>query len=90
MTTQTAMALYSISLAFGFAGWDMAMWQHCVAKRSEGDHGTVRSRAPVYPWIARWQWLDIDWKKYPHLKIWYEQISERPTVQRGLCALRQL
>ncbi len=43
----------------------------------------------IYPWIARWQWLDIDWESYPHLKTWYEQLSERPVVQKGLTVLRQ-
>ncbi len=43
----------------------------------------------IYPWIARWQWLDINWNQYPNLKIWYDRLSARPTVQKGLNALAQ-
>ena len=43
----------------------------------------------IYPWIARWQWLDIDWNKFPNLKAWYDRLSERPAIQEGLNALAQ-
>jgi GST-like protein len=43
----------------------------------------------IYPWIARWQWLDIDWNKFPNLKAWYDRLSERPAIQKGLSALAQ-
>ena len=43
----------------------------------------------IYPWIARWQWLDIDWNKFPNLKAWYDRLSERPAIQKGLNALAQ-
>ncbi len=43
----------------------------------------------IFPWIARWQWLDIDWNEYPNLKAWYDRLSERPAIQEGLNALAQ-
>jgi glutathione S-transferase len=41
----------------------------------------------IYPWIARHEWLDIDWTPYPHLRRWFDALSERPTVQKGLTVL---
>jgi len=43
----------------------------------------------IFPWIARWQWLDIDWNKFPNLKDWYDRLSERPAIQKGMNALTQ-
>ena len=40
----------------------------------------------VYPWVARWEWLDLDWVRYPNLKRWFDVISRRPAVRRGLVA----
>ena len=33
------------------------------------------------------EWLDIDWAEYTNLKTWYDLISDRPTVQRGLTVM---
>lgn len=41
----------------------------------------------IYPWIARHEWLDIDWTDYPHLKRWFDRISEREAVKKGLTVL---
>ena len=40
----------------------------------------------VYPWVARWEWLDLDWVRYPNLERWFDAISRRPAVRRGLVA----
>ena len=40
----------------------------------------------VYPWVARGDWLDINWHEYPHVKRWFDTVSARPAVQRGLVA----
>ena len=40
----------------------------------------------VYPWVARWEWLELNWDRYPNLRRWYDAISARPAVQRGLVA----
>ena len=41
----------------------------------------------VYPWLRSWQNQGIDWADYPHLKAWFDKISERPAVQRGVQVL---
>lgn len=41
----------------------------------------------VYPWLRSWQNQGIDWTDYPELKAWFDQIGERPAVQRGLAVL---
>ena len=37
----------------------------------------------TWPWISRYEWQEIDWAEFPHLKRWYKQIAERPGVQKG-------
>lgn len=37
----------------------------------------------TWPWIARYQWHDIDWSRYPALLDWYLRIADREAVQRG-------
>ncbi|MBU0726259.1 MAG: glutathione S-transferase N-terminal domain-containing protein [Alphaproteobacteria bacterium] len=38
----------------------------------------------TYPWIARWEWHGIDWADFPNLKRWFDEISARPAVQKGM------
>ena len=37
----------------------------------------------TWPWISRYEWHDIDWADYPHLRDWYARIARRPAVQAG-------
>jgi GST-like protein len=37
----------------------------------------------TWPWIARFEWQDMDLNRYPHVKRWYLAIADRPAVQRG-------
>lgn len=37
----------------------------------------------IWPWISRFEWQQVDMKKYPNVKRWYETIARRPAVQRG-------
>ncbi|MEM7216721.1 MAG: glutathione S-transferase N-terminal domain-containing protein [Pseudomonadota bacterium] len=37
----------------------------------------------TFPWIARWEWHEIDWAAYPHLRDWYVRVARREAVQRG-------
>jgi GST-like protein len=48
-----------------------------------GDEYSIADIA-TYPWIARHDWQGIDLKKFPTLKDWFERISARPAVQRGM------
>jgi len=37
-----------------------------------------------YPWTAGWKSQGIDLDEFRHFKRWFEEISERPAVQRGM------
>jgi len=38
----------------------------------------------TYPWVARHEWHKVDLNDFPHVKRWYDAISARPAVQRGM------
>ena len=38
----------------------------------------------TYPWIARHEWHKVDLKDFPHVKRWFDAISARPAVQKGM------
>ncbi len=38
----------------------------------------------IYPWAARFEWQQIDLAAYPHVKRWFDALSARPAVQRGM------
>ncbi|MBK6650883.1 MAG: glutathione S-transferase N-terminal domain-containing protein [Betaproteobacteria bacterium] len=44
----------------------------------------------IYPWLRSWQNQGIDWADYPSLREWFETISARPAVQRGIQVLADL
>jgi GST-like protein len=35
-------------------------------------------------WISRWEWVDIDWTKYPNLKAWFDRMMARPAIAKGM------
>jgi len=37
----------------------------------------------AWPWVARFEWQNIDLAEFPQVKRWYLTIAERPAVQRG-------
>jgi len=37
----------------------------------------------TWPWIARFEWQQMDLTDYPNLLRWYLEIADRPAVQRG-------
>jgi GST-like protein len=56
-------------------------------KRLEGrefvaDQYSIADMA-IWPWLARFEWQQIDMKQFPNVKRWYETIAKRPAVQRG-------
>jgi GSH-dependent disulfide-bond oxidoreductase len=38
----------------------------------------------TYPWTARYEWHKTRLEDFPHVKRWYDAISARPAVQRGM------
>ena len=34
-----------------------------------------------YPWIARYEWQEMDLNEYPNVQRWFDQIAERPSTQ---------
>ncbi len=54
-----------------------------------GDEYTIADIA-TFPWLRSWKNQGIDWADYPHAKRWFDEISERPAVQRGVDVLANL
>ncbi len=44
----------------------------------------------IFPWLRSWENQGIDWVDYPHLKKWFDLVSERPAVQRGVNVLADM
>jgi GST-like protein len=38
----------------------------------------------TYPWVARYEWHKTDLNEFAHVKRWFDTISARPAVQRGM------
>lgn len=38
----------------------------------------------TYPWVARYDYQEIDLARFPDVKRWFDVISARPAVQRGM------
>jgi GST-like protein len=38
----------------------------------------------TYPWVSRHEWHKVDLNDFPGVKRWFDQISVRPAVQRGM------
>ena len=54
-----------------------------------GDHYSIADIA-CFPWTRSWNNQGINWDDYPHAKRWFDVISERPAVQRGVEVLTAL
>ena len=54
-----------------------------------GPHYSIADIA-IYPWLRSWQNQGIDWNDHPHLKAWFDRLSERPAVQKGCTVLADL
>ncbi len=48
-----------------------------------GDEYTIADIA-TFPWLRSWKNQGIDWAEFPHAKRWFDEISERPAVKRGV------
>jgi len=38
----------------------------------------------TYPWVARHEWHKVDLNDFPAVKRWYDAISARPAVKKGM------
>lgn len=38
----------------------------------------------TYPWVLRHEWQQVDLSEYPNVKRWFDTISARPAVARGI------
>lgn len=38
----------------------------------------------TYPWVARYEWHKTDLASFPNVKRWFDAISARPAVKRGM------
>jgi GSH-dependent disulfide-bond oxidoreductase len=38
----------------------------------------------TYPWVWRHEMHHVKLEEFPHVKSWYDKISERPAVKRGM------
>ena len=38
----------------------------------------------TYAWIARYEWHKVDLNEFPNVKRWFDAISARPAVRRGM------
>lgn len=54
-----------------------------------GNEYTVADIA-TFPWTRSWKNQGIDWEDFPHAKRWFDEISERPAVKRGVDVLANL
>ena len=48
-----------------------------------GDQYTIADMA-CYPWAAYWEAAGIDLDEFRYFRRWYEELSERPALQRGM------
>ncbi|MSQ70918.1 MAG: glutathione S-transferase family protein [Betaproteobacteria bacterium] len=38
----------------------------------------------TYPWVSRHEWHKVDLNDFPNVKRWFDALSVRPAVQRGM------
>jgi len=48
-----------------------------------GDDYTIADVA-CYPWISRFEWHQVDLADFPHVKRWFDAVSVRPAVTKGM------
>ena len=38
----------------------------------------------LFPWVARFEWQEIDLAAFPHVQRWYTAVEQRPAVRTGM------
>ena len=41
----------------------------------------------TYPWVARYDWQNVDLADFPNVKRWFDELSNRPAVEKGMNVL---
>ena len=41
----------------------------------------------TYPWVARYDWQNVDLADFPNVKRWFDELSARPAVDKGMSVL---
>jgi len=54
-----------------------------------GDHAYLADDYSIadiatYPWVSRHEWHKVDLNDFPNVKRWYDAISARPAVKKGM------
>lgn len=44
----------------------------------------------IFPWLRNWKNQGVELSDYPHVEKWFNQLSKRPAVQRGVQILADL
>ena len=65
---------------------DARLGEARVSRRTSTRSPTSR----LIPWVARYEWHKIDLGDFPNVKRWFDAISARPAVQRGMKVPRRL
>jgi GST-like protein len=53
------------------------------AKYLAGDEYTIADMA-TYPWVSRFEWHQVSLSDFPNVKRWFDEISARPAVKKGM------
>ncbi len=51
-----------------------------------GDSYTIADVA-TFPWVARFEWHKTDLKNFPNVKRWFDAVSDREPVKKGMAVL---
>ena len=63
--------------------------QLATYKFIDGDQSTI-ANISTHPWLRSWEDQSIGRDNYPHLRAWFDRISARRAVQRGVKVLAEL
>lgn len=48
-----------------------------------GDFYSIADIA-IFPWVARWEWHQIELSSLPHVTRWFEELGARDAVKKGM------
>ncbi|MFO7756962.1 MAG: glutathione S-transferase N-terminal domain-containing protein [Roseovarius sp.] len=54
-----------------------------LADRDHIEAGYSIADMAIFPWVARFEWHEIDLTAFPNVLRWYRAIAARPAVRRG-------